>query len=154
MRRVAWVTKKTKPETLRDYWTKKKEKKKEREKRRRERRSVSGEAESEDMRHKTSMKAACLTPLSSPLATTLTSVDEGTLHTSTTSEGIPSSTHYNSDDDLLDFNDFESEATSPKPPVQALQDEDLDMDGVSSPNQFEGNIRTRGRIAGKQFKLA
>ncbi len=35
-------------ETLRNYWTKKKEKKKEREKKRKGRRSVSGEAESED----------------------------------------------------------------------------------------------------------
>jgi hypothetical protein len=125
-------------ETLRNYWTKKKEKKKEREKKRRERRSVSGEHESEDNeaqdKHESSL-------LDSTKLTILTSVDEGTLHTSTTSEGILSSIHYNSDDDLLDFNDFESETASPKPPVQALQDEDLDMKGVSSPNQLEGKER-------------
>jgi hypothetical protein len=31
-----------------------------------------------------------------------------------------------------------SETASPKPPFQALQDEDLDMEGVSSPNQSDG----------------
>jgi hypothetical protein len=44
-----------------------------------------------------------------------------------------------------------SETASPKPLFQALQDEDLDMEGVSSPNQLDG--KERGRISGKQFKL-
>ena len=60
-------------ETLRDYWTKKKEKKKEREKKRREKRSVSGEASSEDQeaqdKHETTL-------LDSTKLTTLTSVNE------------------------------------------------------------------------------
>jgi hypothetical protein len=122
-------------ETLRDYWTKKKEKKKEREKKRRERRSVSGEAESEDKEAQDKHEVILL---DSTKLTTLTSVDEGNLNTPTNSEGIPSSTLYNSDDDLLDYNDFVSETASPKPPFQASQDEDLDMEGVSSPNQLEG----------------
>ncbi len=50
--------------------------------------------------------------LDSTKLTTLTSVDEVNLHTPTNSEGIPPSTHYNSDDDLLDYNDFVSETTS------------------------------------------
>jgi hypothetical protein len=120
--------------TLRDYWTKKKEKKKEKEKRKRERRSISGEAKNQDKEAQEKHKGSLL---DSTKLTTLTSVDKGTLHTSFTSEEIPSSTHYNSDDDLLDFNDFESETASPKPPVQALQDEDVDMEGISSPNQLE-----------------
>ena len=86
-------------ETLRNYWTKKKKKKKEREKKRRERRSVSGKAESEDKEAQDKHEVILL---DSTKLTTLTSVDEGNLHTPTTSEGIPPSTHYNSDDDLLD----------------------------------------------------
>jgi hypothetical protein len=122
-------------ETLRNYWTKKKEKKKERGKRKRERRSVSGEVESEDKETQDKHEVILL---DSTKLTTLTSVDEGNLYTPTTSEGIPSSIHYNSDDDLRDYNGFESETNSPKQPFQALQDEDLDMEGVFSPNQLEG----------------
>jgi hypothetical protein len=122
-------------ETLKNYWTKKKEKKKEREKKRRERKSVSGEAESEDKEAQDKHEVILL---DSTKLTTLTSVDESNLNTPTNSEGTPSSTHYNSDDDLLDYNDFVSETASPKPPFQDSQDEDLDMEGVSSPNQLEG----------------
>jgi hypothetical protein len=127
--------------TLRDYWTKKKEKKKEveekkkeKEKRERERRSVSGEAKFQDKEAQEKHKGSLL---DSTKLTTLTSVDEGTLHISFTSEEIPISSHYNSDDNLRDFNDFESETASPNPPIQSLQDEDVDMEGVSSPNQSE-----------------
>ncbi len=120
--------------TLRDYWTKKKEKKKEKEKKKRERRSVSGEAKNQDKEAQEKHKGS---QLDTTKLTTLTSADEGTLHTSFTSEEIPTSAHYNSDDDLLDFNDFESETASLKPPSQALQDEDVNMEGISSPNQVE-----------------
>jgi hypothetical protein len=123
-------------ETLRDYWTKKKEKKKERERKRREKRSVSGEAVSEDQeaqdKHETTL-------LDSTKLTTLTSVNEDKPHTPNNSEGIPPSTHYDLDDDLLDYNDFVSETTSPKPPFQGSQDEDLDMESVSSPNQLDAS---------------
>jgi hypothetical protein len=92
-------------ETLRDYWTKKKEKNKEKEKRKRERRSVSGEAKNLDKEAQGKHEGSLL---DSTKLTTLTSADEGTLHTSFTSEETLSSLHYNSDDDLPDFNDFES----------------------------------------------
>jgi hypothetical protein len=61
-------------ETLRNYWTKKKEKKKEREKKKRERRSAvpRGKLRAKTKRHKTSLTAACLTPLSSPPSPLLT----------------------------------------------------------------------------------
>ncbi len=104
--------------TLRNYWTKKKEKKKGREKKKRERRSVSGEAGSEDQeaqdKHETTL-------LDSTKLTSLTSVNEDKPHTPNNSEGIPPSTHYDSDDDLLDYNDFVSETTSPSHPFRALR---------------------------------
>ena len=85
-------------ETLRDYWTKKKEKKKEREKKRRGKISVSEEAVSEDQeaqdKHETTL-------LDSTKLTTLTSVNEDKPHTPNNSEGIPPSTLYDSEDDLL-----------------------------------------------------
>jgi len=121
-------------ETLRDYWTKSKEKKKERAEKRRGKISVSGEAVSEDQdaqdKHETTL-------LDSTKLTILTSVNEDKPHTPNNSEGIPPSTLYDSEDDLLDYNDFVSETTSPKPPFQGSQDEDLDMEGVSSPNQLD-----------------
>ncbi len=85
------TVRKQEDETLRNYWTKKKEKKKEREKKRRERRSVSGEAKSEDNEAKDKHEGNLL---DSTKLTTLTSVDEGILHTSSTSEEMPSSSHY------------------------------------------------------------
>ena len=71
-------------------------------------------------------------------------------HTSSTSdEEIPSSPLYtshlelnnndgNSDDDLLDLNDFIPEATLPKP-LQASHDECVTMKGAASPNQADGS---------------
>ncbi len=134
-------------ETLRNYWTKKKEKKKEREKRKRERRSVSGEDEGEDKEAQDKHEGILLDSIK---LTTLTSVDEDNLNTPSNSEGIPSSTHYNTDDDLLDYNDFVSETASPKPPFQVLQDENLIMEGVSSPNQLEveeQEVASQGNIS-------
>jgi hypothetical protein len=101
------------------------------------------------MRDKTCMKHEGNT-LDHTKLTTLTSADEDT-HTSSTSEGIPSSPHYISplglqnnevsldDDDLLDFNDFTSETASPRPLGQASQDEDVAMGIVAPPNQAEGS---------------
>ncbi len=66
-------------ETLRSYWTKKKEKKKEREKKKRERRRVSGEAESEDKEAQDKHEVILL---DSTKLTILTSVVEGNLHSS------------------------------------------------------------------------
>jgi hypothetical protein len=63
-------------ETLRDYWTKKKEKKKEREKKRRERErgEVSrGKLRVKTRRHRANMKSSCLTSPSSPPSPLLTS---------------------------------------------------------------------------------
>jgi hypothetical protein len=77
------------------------------------------------------------------MLTTLTSANEDALqnesHTSSTSEDIPSSPLYtshlelqnnevNSDEDLLDFNDFTSETASPKLPNQSSHGEDIDME--------------------------
>ncbi len=114
-------------ETLRNYWTKKKEKKKGREKKKRERRSVSGEAASEDQEAQDKHETTLLD--STKKLTTLTSVNEDKPHTPNNLEGIPPSTLYDSEDDLLDYNNFVSETTSPKPPFQGSQDEDLARHG-------------------------
>ena len=92
-------------ETLRNYWTKRREKKKERAEKGKGKKSVSGDAKNQDKEAQEGHKGSLL---DSTKLTTLTSVDEGTPHTSFTSEEIPSSTHYNSDDDLLDYNDLVS----------------------------------------------
>jgi hypothetical protein len=139
-------------DTLRNYYAKRKEKKKKREKKKGERRSVSGEAESIDNEGQDMHEG---NTLDHTKLTTLTSADEDTLqnvnHTSSTSEGIPSSPHYTShlglqdnevnldEDVLLDFNDFTSETASPRPPGQATQDEDVSIEVVASPNQAEGS---------------
>ena len=59
-------------ETLRDYWTKRKEKKKERAEKRRGKRSVSGEAKNQDKEAQEEHKGSLL---DSTKLTTLTSVD-------------------------------------------------------------------------------
>jgi hypothetical protein len=132
---------------LRNYYILKKERKKKREKKKGDRRSVSGEAESTDNEGQDMHEG---NTLDHTKLTTLTSADEET-HTASTSEGIPSSPHYISplglqnsevnldDDDLLNFNDFSSETTSPRPLGQASQDEDVTMGIVASPNQAEGS---------------
>ena len=116
------------------------------------------------MRDKTCMKHEGNT-LDHTKLTTLTSADEDT-HTSSTSEGIPSSPHYISplglqnsevnldNDDLLDFNDFSSETASPRPLGQASHDEDVTMEIVASPNQAEGGRLGTGNFNSReQFKL-
>jgi hypothetical protein len=84
----------------------------------------------------------------------LTSADEDK-HTSSTSEGIPSSPHYISrlglqaiednlddDDDLLDFNEFTSPTASPRPLGQGSLDEDVIMEFVASPSEGTGQATT------------
>jgi hypothetical protein len=114
-------------DTLRNYWTKKKEKKKKREKEKCLEKAESVDNEGQDKHEGNSLDSTKLT--------ILTSADEDTLHTSSTLEEHPSSPLYtshlglqdneaNPDDDFLDFNDFTSETTLPKPPDHASQDEE------------------------------
>jgi hypothetical protein len=130
-------------EALRKYYAKMRERNKKQEEKRKGKKSVLGEAEStdkegQDMHGGNSLDLTKLT--------VLTSADEGK-HTSSTSEGIPSSPQYISrlglqatednldDDDLLDFNDFTSPTASPRPLGQGSQDEDVIMEIVASPSE-------------------
>jgi hypothetical protein len=134
-------------EALRKYYAKMREKKKKREEKKGGKKSVSGEAESTDKEWQDMHEG---NTLDHTKLTALTSADEDK-HTSSTSEGIPSSPHYISrlglqtsednldDDDLLDFNDFTSETASSRPLGQASQDEDIVMEIGASPNQVEGS---------------
>jgi hypothetical protein len=141
--------------SLRDYWTKKREKKKKRKERKKEgdRRSVSGETESTDHEGQDMHEG---NTLDSTKLTTLTSANEDTLQnenqTSSTSEEMPSSplslytSHLelqnndeDSDDVLLDFNEFTSPARNSPEPLQTSHDEDVNMEGAASPNQAKSS---------------
>jgi hypothetical protein len=135
--------------SLRDYWTKTRGKKQREKTKDGDKRSVSGEADSTDHEGQDKHEGNTLDPTK---LTTFTSANEDTLqnknHTSSTSEEIPSSPLYtshlelqnnegDSDDVLLDFNEFSSEENNSPGPIQPSHDEDITMEGAASPNQAE-----------------
>ncbi len=150
-------------EALKEYYAKQKEKRKKLDEKMRGKKGVLGEAKSADKEEQDMHEG---NTLDHTKLFTLTSAGEDK-HTSSNSEGIPSSPLHTSrlglqaiennlDDDediLLDFNEYTSSEASPGPPGQGSQNGDVIMEDVASLSEVtEQTITPDETTSGNQIQ--